>query len=391
MASNNLRVLYNNLVDNNNVTTTITASSAASASTPASNLTLDPKALVWRSATASNGTSPTLSTASGTSTSQVINPATGTTVASPSVTATTVTTNYITCASTTGFVVGYPVIFGTSLGGLVAGNVYYISAIVSGTQFTVITATKANLILTFSSLQAVRLVALPFTNLSTSSIIRVRGYSGTAPSTQLLTDNPVVTAGTSTIFDTGYVPGVPYSLSGDWSWGATSIGVNTFGFGGGTYARVWNSAANPNCTSLSIEIHDKILTTSSEKYIECSRLVVGDYWTPQYNTEYGLTTTMSDTSTNQRTEAGDLITNRGTKYNKINFNMGYLSYTDRDTLLSIMRGAGVSKPLFISLFPQDTDTGKERAHQVYGKLTGLSSIQHYALGFYSSSLELEEI
>lgn len=388
MASNNLRVLYNNLVDNNNVTTTVTASSSASASTPVTNLALDHKTIIWRSSTTSNGVSPTLTTATVSFTTQVINPATGTTVASPAVTATTVTTNYITCASTTGFVVGYPIVFtGTSAGGIVSGNVYYISAIVSGTQFTVITATKANLILTFSSLQAVKLVALPFTNLTTSCIIRVRGYSGVACSTQLLTDNPVVTAGTSTIFDTGYIPAVPYSLSGNWSWGYTSIGVNTFAYGGGTYARVWNSAANPNCTSLSIEIHDN----TSDKYIECSRLVVGDYWTPQYNTQYGLSTTMSDTSVNQRTEAGDLITNRGTKYNKVNFNMGYLSYTDRDNLLSIMRGAGISKPLFVSLFPQDSDTGKERAHQIYGKLTGINEVQHYSLGFYSNTLEIEEI
>lgn len=388
MASNNLRVLYNNLVDNNNVTTTITASTSASASTPVTNLAVDAKSLIWRSSTTTNGTSPTLTTAAVSFTTQVINPSTGLTVASPSVTATTVTTNYITCASTTGFVVGYPIIFtGTSAGGIISGNVYYISAIVSGTQFTVITATKANLVLTFSSLQAVRLIALPFTNLTTSSIIRVRGYSGTAPVTQTVVDNPVITAGTSTIFDTGYVAAVPYSLSGNWSWGFTSIGVNTFAYGGGTYARVWNAAVNPNCTSLSIEIHDN----NPSKYIECSRLVVGDYWTPQYNTQYGLATTMSDTSVNQRTEAGDLITNRGTKYNKVNFNMGYLSSTDRDNLLSIMRGAGISKPIFVSLFPLDSDTGKERAHQVYGKLTGLNEVQHYALGFYSSTLEVEEI
>jgi hypothetical protein len=393
MASNNLRILYNNLVDNNTVYTSVEASSAA---IPVTNLALDTKGLVWRSTTNTDGVTPTLTTTATQSVSStVIDPTTGTVVASPTITATAVTSNIIYCTSTTGFVIGYPIIFGSNVGGLLADRVYYIAAINSILGFVVTTASKANLIASFytnssvatQSLNTVKLVALPFTNLTTSSIIRVRGYVGTKAYTQAAVSNPTITPGSSTVFDSGFVPGVPYQLSGDWSWGSSGIGVNTFAYGGGTYARVYISTGITACTSISIEIFDN----NPNKYIECSRLVVGDYWTPQYNTQYGLSTTVLDNSTNQRTESGDLITNRGIKSNKLNFDMGYLSYTDRDNLLSIMRGAGISKPLFISLFPQDSDSGKERAHQIYGKLSGINAVTHTSLSLYSSSLEIEEI
>ena len=48
MASNNLRIIYQNILDLSG--TTITASSTASASTPVTNLKLDSKSQVWRSA-----------------------------------------------------------------------------------------------------------------------------------------------------------------------------------------------------------------------------------------------------------------------------------------------------------------------------------------------------
>ena len=59
------------------------------------------------------------------------------TTATVAVTATTVTTNLITCASTTTLVVGLPVVFSGSLGGLVSGTIYYVNSIPSATTFTV--------------------------------------------------------------------------------------------------------------------------------------------------------------------------------------------------------------------------------------------------------------
>lgn len=52
------------------------------------------------------------------------------------VTATTATTNLVTCESTNTLVVGMPVQFSGSVGGIVSSTIYYIQSIVNSTQFT---------------------------------------------------------------------------------------------------------------------------------------------------------------------------------------------------------------------------------------------------------------
>ena len=53
------------------------------------------------------------------------------------VTATTVTTNLITCESTSSLTIGMPVLFSSSIGGLVLNTVYYVLTVPNSTQFTV--------------------------------------------------------------------------------------------------------------------------------------------------------------------------------------------------------------------------------------------------------------
>ena len=60
------------------------------------------------------------------------------TTATTAVTATTATSNLITCASTSMFAIGQPVVFtGTTFGGITAGTTYYVLSINSATQLTV--------------------------------------------------------------------------------------------------------------------------------------------------------------------------------------------------------------------------------------------------------------
>jgi hypothetical protein len=59
------------------------------------------------------------------------------TTASIAVTATTTTTNLITCSSTSTLMVDQPIVFSGALGGITAGTTYYVLTINSATQFTV--------------------------------------------------------------------------------------------------------------------------------------------------------------------------------------------------------------------------------------------------------------
>jgi len=248
------------------------------------------------------------------------------------------------------------------------------------------TSVKANLVVAFAP-TIVGGIMLPFCNLSPTATVRVRGYTGAAPTMAGTVDLPTVSATGTLVFDSGIVIAAPYQVLGLWSWGTLPLGVNSYSYGGGTYGRVWV----PNqlsCTSLLIEIVD----VNADRYIELSRLVVGAYWSPTFNTSFGLSSTNKDMSSHSRSESGDLITTRGVRYRSMRFDLTWLTPEDRLEFTRILKGNGLPKPLFISLFPDNLeDWDKEQAHQVYGKLSQLSDIQHPMFGIYSTAIDIEEI
>lgn len=397
MASNNLRVVYNNLVDTTNIVTTLSASSEA---LPVTNLKSDTKSLVWRSATAA--AAPAF--AVGTGAPSLVATIDG----KYSIAVSNVSGNNIICSSSIetlllnqqALFLGKPVVFtGTPTNSnIVIGTVYYIVSI-STTTMTISTSPnantfKVNLMATFSVPTIVGAIIMPFTNLTKTATITVRGYTGTTPLVFPTIGSGVNSPAISIVNCTQVFSVVgslcaPYNLSGDWSWGTNGKGANSFSYSGGTYARVYIPLASQiACTSIVIEISDQYNT---DKYIEVSRLIIGSYWTPIYNTQYGLTSTINDLTTNERTESGNLVTNRGAKFRTLNFDVGYLTASDRNNLFSIFRGSGTSRPLFVSLFPEDSDLEKERDFQIYGKLSGINPITHSTLDLYSSSLEIQEV
>jgi len=309
MASNNLRIIYQNIIDL--ATTTISASSVASAATPVTNLKLDSKSQVWRS---------------------------GVGIINSDNTTYTVRANLV-ISSTTG-----------------------VTNIVGG-------------------------VILPFCNLSSTATIRVRGYTGTAaqPGTGV---TPTGIAGTTQQFDTGIIIASPYQNFGLWNWGSIPLGANSYSYGGGTYARAWIPTPVA-VNSILIEIVDN---ASINNYIEVSRIVAGSYWSPKYNTSFGLSTGSQDLSQHERSQSGDLVTNRGIRYRNMKFDLNWLPPADRLEFTRILRGNGLPRALFISLFPNNYDDyDKEQAHQIYGKLSTLQDITHPIFEMYSTSIEIEEI
>jgi hypothetical protein len=302
--SNNLRIIYSNLVDLSD--TTITASSTASGATTAANLRVDSKSKVWRSGTTK----------------------------------------------------------------------------------------KANFIVSFTTDRIIGGVAIPFCNLSTTAKIRIRGYTsatGAPTHTGTLAD-PTITGGATAIDinPTWSALAAPYELLGLWNWGTVPLGVNTYSYGGGTYARQWIPLGNQVAVRyVTVEIVD---SSNTATYLEASRLIVGPYWSPKYNTSYGLSSTAKDLSRHTRTEAGDLNTIRGVRYNSLNFDLKHMDQNDRSRFLEIVKGNGLPRPVFVSLFPDNsTDWSKEQQHQIYGKLSQLSPITHPWLEMYSTNIEIEEI
>ena len=231
------------------------------------------------------------------------------------------------------------------------------------------TITTATISLTWGSPQTLSAVILPYTNLSATATIRIKLYSDAAFATQIL--------------DTTDVIAVPAVLP---NYYASSANYR-YAFGGGTCARKYFTQT-ANCRSMTIEIKD---TANTDTYLEVSRIIAGTYWSPTYNTEYGLSVGISDSSSKTRTQTGNLITDIGTSNKTLSFSLNYMTKNDRDTLFSIISTLGTKKSMYISLFPEDIEPTKEQIYQVYGRLADLATISHPMYSMYASSINIEEV
>lgn len=308
MALNNLRVVYNNLVDLN---TTIITGISSQTSNPVTNMKLDAKGSTWRSAATTTASS------------------------------------------------------------------------------TVSSALKIDL----GSVQSINSIILPFTNLaSASATITVTGYT-VLPTTFTDNANGTITIGGGTATGTATTamlccPWNSLSLS---AWGTNPIASNIYAYGGGTYARAWLTNTI-NARYFVIQINDTYATSDTGYYIEVSRLIMGMYWSPKYNTGYGMTNTIKDLTVHERTESGDLISQRGPRFSALSFDLKWLDPSDRVILSKIMLGNGMPKPLLISLFPDNTANWEmERAHQIYGKLMSMPGVSYSMLDIYSTQFDVEEV
>ena len=215
-------------------------------------------------------------------------------------------------------------------------------------------------------------VALPFCNLTSGATIRARGY--------------IEPGHTAPAFDTGLMPACEYARLGMWDWGALPLGLNAYSYGGGTYARCWFQMRS--IRKLVIDLADP---DNPAGYIEAARLVAGPYWSPEQNASYGAGITPVDTSSQYRNGAGEQKVERGAMYRKLSLALDHMTPLDRAELWRIVRGNGLSRPLFASLYPDSDDVELEQAHQVYGRLANLAAITTPSFQAYATNIEIEEL
>lgn len=235
------------------------------------------------------------------------------------------------------------------------------------------TALTAALTMTWAASKSISGVFLPFCNLTATATMRARGYSEVADA--------------SPLFDTGAVPACPAPVFGLWNWGSEPLGSNSFAYGGGTYGRVWVPVPGA-VKKLVIDIADPDNTSG---YVEAGRLVVGAHWSPTKNADYGASISWVEASSHVRTEAGDLLTDTGSKHRVLNFTLGDMPEIDRNMLNTLLVGNGMPKPLLLSLYPEDENSRLEQDHQIYCKLQAPKGISTPFFRRFSGGMDLEEI
>lgn len=162
----------------------------------------------------------------------------------------------------------------------------------------------------------------------------------------------------------------------------TSVGSSSVtGFGGEKYLAAYcTTSATTGTITITIPSGTKI-----------SRVIVGEYWSPVFNTPFGLSVGYNDASTQERTQSGDLYTINAPRNKVLTFSLPNLTDSDKFKFFDILKSYGKRTPIFVSLFPSDTDQEKEQMFSIYGKFTDLTTITHSMWTIYSSSISLEEI
>jgi hypothetical protein len=233
------------------------------------------------------------------------------------------------------------------------------------------TSTTATLTITWATAEIIGMVALAFCSLSPLATFRVRGYAHAADTTPL-------------IDVTGYA--CEGSDLTSFNWGSEPLGVNAYSYGGGTYGVLWFT--QDAYEKLVIDIVDN---TNTLGYIEASRVICGSYWSPTYNAEYGVQVGITDNSKQERTDAGDLRTDRGTIAKTLSFDVSFLTSQDRNKVYNILRGNGLFRPIYVSLTPEADDPTEEQVFQIYGKMSRQGSIKYQFINQFSSTIEIEEL
>ncbi len=221
--------------------------------------------------------------------------------------------------------------------------------------------------LTWNTPQKIGCVILPCTNLSQTSTIRIRMYSDVNLTT-LVKDSGVELAAN-----------VPTSL--EWN----TLNVNTFNYGGYSKVSKFFTTQTSNVKSLTIDLID---TNNSVGYIDCSRILCGEYWSPKYNFEKGVSWSWNDNSTTERTISGDYVSNRGYAFEKLSFTFSILPETSRNELLRIIKYYGTNKNVLISLVPFNDWNDLSSSYLIYGRISP-SSLSEDFYKFYSTSLTVE--
>lgn len=225
-----------------------------------------------------------------------------------------------------------------------------------------VSGNTANINITWTTGQTLSAIILPISNLDSSAVIRIRTYSDEA--------------GTSIISDTGnQLPILPTQ---------SSTGINTYTHNSISIARIFISKVS-NIKHCKIDI----INNTPQGYIEISRLVCGELWTPTYGTTYGLSSIYLSDSKHSRTEAGNIYTNRDNVYKSLSFDLGYLTKEDRQELLKIINNNGKHTPIFVSIFPNSEDPAREELYQIYGNVLDDPLLTNPIYNIYSTKITLE--
>jgi hypothetical protein len=228
------------------------------------------------------------------------------------------------------------------------------------------TGSTVTYLLTWGTSQKINGVALPATNLADGDTISVVLYTNVGDST------PVASVASATACLNRNV-----LLQS----GITTSDYTQFSFGGATKTSIWFN------NTYSVKQVVILINSSNVSQIDCARIVCGEYWEPTRQVDRGIELGFTDLSEITTTRSGNTYVDRKPIVENMNFQLQYLSDTDRSTFMKIMRAWGATGLVYICVFPDNTNPEITQAYSIYGRNQS-NSLQYQFHNYYSSSAQI---
>lgn len=230
-----------------------------------------------------------------------------------------------------------------------------------------ILGSSANITLEWPALETVGVVAIPISNLGSSSTIRARAY--------------LDSGGTTLLEDTGILWAAPGTILENWDF-SQDLNVNAFTDGIGAITACYFES-QVACRKIVIDI-----TNPDGTFIDLARLVVGGYQEVQYSADYGASIGTLDMTKNSRAASGDIKTDWGPKSNTLQFDLNWVANADRERIRQMI-ARGIGRFVFMSLFPENADPVLERDYSIYGKPVQPGSMVFNNYNLHSTNIQIE--
>ena len=160
----------------------------------------------------------------------------------------------------------------------------------------------------------------------------------------------------------------------------------SFSNAGGTYATVYFSEG----TYQKVEILVKDISNQNGK-LESAYLVIGQYWSPKINAEYGAKIEYLDTSKHARNGAGDVMTDQGFINKQITFDLGWMEKEDRQKIIELGFSNGINPLIHCSVFPESEYKHQQQTFQIYGFNKSNTSLSRRVFLTDKTSFKIQEI
>jgi hypothetical protein len=229
------------------------------------------------------------------------------------------------------------------------------------------TAATVTYTLTWTTAQRINCVALPATNLQAGDIIKIETYTEIIDTIAAYqsADLKACTGRVTTLYN--------------------KVGLPTyvdFGFGGATKTSVWLP------TTQVVKKLVITLTSSSVSAIDCARIICGTYWESSRQVNNGIQLGYDDSSEITTTRSGNTYEDRKPISETMQFDLEYISDTDRQELQKLMRSWGSSALIYYCVFPDNTNPEITQSYSIYGRSES-NSIQYQFHKFYNTNINIK--